>query len=597
MANDFPGPLSPEQLAAVQGYYGVPGVNVSEPAAPAAAPPLVDAGAYYNYAPPPDEPAFGPPPAPPAPARPVGAQLSQLGDPQGGRGASLLTPPRLPEVDVDESDPRAALNPALPVTDLGELDGPRVTATVGGGGGGAPSDDREFEAYKKLISTRKPAGGGGGGGPANPDPFGVKGAQQKFLGTFDEERDALRAGAVAEGDRASTVAGMRADLARQQQEDAAVHAHEVELAQSGFDAHMGEVQRQLDAVREQKVDPGRLMRGDGMAMMGVVGGLLGGLYMGLNKLDHNPFLDDLNRQIDRDIAVQEKNIDGARRDVGDRMNLLREQRATFKDNELAKLQSKQLMYEATKQSIEARAADYDQPIVQARVGQAVSIIDRAQAQTDMEIKAAAQRHAQAMAAAGAAQMKAQQLEMRKAFADTYADNVKAGMSPAQAEAEAGRMVQNLFQGGANERPAATAAGSGGDPLANVPKTERSEAAKELREHADRENAKKAIDKAFATYAASDVTDRSKRDALKAQVRALIKPHMKGANSDVDMDMLINPLVPDGGLTTQAAQNSKRDAAKAILDAEGTTPLLDRHSPGWKGAAPVQLYDSKGKPKS
>lgn len=584
MANDFPGPLSPEQLAAVQGYYGVPGVNMSAPPAPAPAGP-VDAGAYYNYAPPPDEPLFGPPAAPPAPARPVGAQLSQTGDPHNGpipltgKPAAALAFPDGPAPNPEPFGP--------PAPDQ------RITAVVNTGGG-APSDDREFAAHKHLLATKKSAPSGGGS--ANPDPYGVKGAQKKFLGTFDEERDALKAGATAEGDRAGAMAGMRQDLARQQQEDAAIHAHEQELAQSGFDAHMGEVQRQLDAVREQKIDPGRLMHGDGMGALAVIGGLFGGLYMGLNKLDHNPFLDDLNKQIDRDIAVQEKNIDGARRDVSDRMNLLREQRATFKDNELAKLQSRQLMYEATKQSIEAKAADYDQPIVQARAQQAISGIDRAQSQVDMQIKEAAMRSAQAQAAAGAAQLRAQQLEMRKAFGDTYEKNIAAGMAPAQAESEAGRMVQNLFQGGAAPRPA-QGEGAKPDPVSMVPKDQRSQATKEMEEHAKAESGVKAIDKAFASFKATGATSPRQLASLKATISGAYKAGLgPGMSSDKDFAEFIEPNIPLVTDSDETLAMKHRNIAESMRS-KVATPTLDQHAPGWKGPAPVQLYDTNGKPKS
>ncbi len=223
----------------------------------------------------------------------------------------------------------------------------------------------------------------------------------------------------------------------------------------------------------------------------------------------------------------------------------------------------------------------------------MSTIQRERGKIDLSIKTAVQQHQQAMAAAGAAQARAQQLEMRKAFGDTYEKHIAAGSSPATAEAEATRMVKNLFGGGAGERPAA-ATGAGSDPLANVPKTERTEAAKELREHSDRENAKKALSTAFTNFLAAGVTDRSARDAFRAQARGLLKPHMKGANSDVDMDQLINPLIPEGGFTTDGAQQAKLGAALALLDAEGTTPLLDRHSPGWKGAEPVKQTGTDGK---
>ncbi len=564
----FTGPLTPEQQAQIDAYYA------SHPNADA---PVINAAPTVFE---------------PDPIRPVGAQLSQVGDPQNGPMPIFATPPPpaapggLTAADVGKP-PEASLSTSDFVAGA-----PVPTATVNTGGA-APADDREFAAFRKLQDTRTSSAKPAATGKPNPDPFGVKGAQSKYLGTFDTERTAQQAIGAAEAARAGTVAGLRGNLAQQQQEDAVAQANERDLAQRGFDAHMAEAQQQLDEVRNQKIDPNRLMKTDGMGLMAIIGGLFGGLYMGLNKLDHNPFLDDLNKKIDRDIAAQEKDIDNAHRDVGDRMNLLREQRATFKDNELAKLQTRQLMYEATRNSIEAEAAKYDQPIVAARAQQAISVLDREQAKTDLSIKEAAQRTALAQAAAQSARDRAMQLEQRKQFSETYDKNIAAGMSPAQAESEAHRMITNLYNGGAGQRPADASQVS--DPVSAVPKDQRTEAVKELREHSDRENGKKALDKAYADYFKSDVSDQSKRNALKAAVRGIIKPHMKGANSDADLEQLIEPLVPAGGVTTESAQRSKLASAKALLDAEGTTPILDRHAPGWRGPAPVQKFDLKGKP--
>ncbi len=578
MANDFPGPYSPEQLAQIQSYYGVSDVNMS--AAPPAAP-LVDAGAYYNYNPEPDLPPAGPPVAPAAPIRPVGAQLSQLGNPQTApfSGTGPAAPPREPESIVIETPP-------------GALPAPGPT-------GPSAQDDREYAAFRRLQETHPPvarSGGGGGGGHANPDPYGVKGARGALLGTYDTEAEAMQHQATAEGDRAAMVGDRRAELARQQQEDAAIRAAETEEAQRGFDSHMSTLQQQVDEVRAKKVDPDRLMKTDGMALRAVVGGLLGGLYMGLNRLDHNPFLDDLNRQIDRDVAAQEKDLDNERHGVANKMTLLSQQRAAFKDNDLAKLATRSQMYEATKNAIEAEASKYDQPIVQARADQAVTALTREKDKNDLAFKTQAQQAAASAAAAQAAQTRTMQTEMRKAYGDTYEKLIASGASPSTAEAEAIRQTQNMFRGGAGAREP-SAPGTGKDPIANVPKDQKSEAAKELREHSDRENAKAALTKAYAQYGQSSVLSSSERNALKATVRGIIKPHMKGANSDADLEALIEPLVPSGGATTNAAQASKLRAAKALLDAEGTTPILDQHSPGWRGPAPVQHLDlDGGKPK-
>jgi hypothetical protein len=578
---DFPGPLSPEQLAAVQGYYGVPGVNMSEaplgpPPPPPAAPPPFDAGPYYNYAPA-SEPA---PTQPTAPIRPVGAQLSQAGNPQVAPFSGTGAPP---PAAIQPPPVAPAAPPGPPI--INEVSAPA-----------SAKDDREFAALRHLQDTRKPgAGGHGGGGAANPDPFGVKAAQGKFLGTFDAEEAAIRSGATAEGDRAALIGERRAELARQQQEDAAIHAAELEQAQKGFDAHMSEVQRQVDEVREQKIDPGRLMRGDSLGFMAVLGGVMGGIYMGLNKLDHNPFLDDLNKQIDRDIAAQEKDLDNRRAGVANSMNVLREQRATFKDNDLAKLQTRSLMYAATEEAIKAEAAKYDQPMTQARADQAISTVERARTQNDLAVKTAAQQHAAAMAAAGAAQIRAQQKEMRTAFGDTYEKNIAAGMSPAIAEAEATRMVQNLFAGGAAERPAA-GSGAATDPIGAVPKDQRAAATKELEEHSKAEAGIKNIKKSFAHWRTTGVDSPRQIDAVQASIAGAYKAGLgPGMSSDNDYEAFIKPNIPKVGDSAETLERKKNNIVQSMRS-KVATPTLDRHAAGWKGPEPVQKFNMDGTPK-
>ncbi len=582
---DFPGPFDPDELARAQAYYG--GAALSSSAA--APPPPAESPADY-YGPPIAPPVVAPPAAvapPPAPLRPVGAQLSQIGDPQGRSlsflGAAQAPPPASPP----PTD--AAGNRWRPYAPKPEAPAPPAGPT--------PGDDKEFAAFRRLQDTKKPASGGGkgGGSPANPDPYGVKGAQSKYLGSFSDEAAAIRRGVDAEGERNAMAGEAHGALAQLQQKDALIRERELADAQAGFDTHMGEAQKQIDEVRAKKIDPQRLMQSDGMVITAILGGVFGGLYQGINKLDKNPFLEDLNRHIDRDMAAQEKDISNEQQGVTNKMNVLREQRATFKDNDLAKLQTRSLMYAATEEAIKAEAAKFDSPIAQAHADQAVAAVERERAKNDLQIKTQAEHAANARAAAGAAAARAQALEARKAFGDTYEKHIAAGSSPAVAEAEANRMVQNLFQGGAGARPEA-ATGASADPLANVPKSERSEATKELREHSDREHAKQALSTAYSNFLSAGVTDRSARDAFRAQARGILKPHMKGANSDVDMDQLINPLIPEGGFTTDAAQGQKLKAATALLDAEGTTPLLDRHAPGWKGPAPVKQYGTDGKPR-
>lgn len=594
---DFPGPFTAEQLDAARGYYGVPGVNMSDAGAPApAAPPPVDPAAiplpnpadYFGAplahpvgaaTPPPVTLApAGPPPPPPAGA---GALPPSL---QATLGKTLGAPPPTAPAGPREYDPSmGAFTLTAPKPPLKELPGPTA------------QDDREFAALNKALVSH-PARPAGGGGPANPDPYGRKAAEARLLQTYDAQAKAQEDMSVAEADRAAVRASRLNELSDLKLDDA-YHERAMQLDYDERNAKMtAEAQRQLDEVRKQKVDPDRLMKGEGMQFAAIVGGMLGGMYMGLNKLQSNPFIDQLNKRIERDINTQETNIDNARKGAAEQMNLVREQRAVWKDAQMARLQTRALAYESVLTSIDAEAARADAPIAQARAEQAKQAILREKSTLERDIAARREQLAASAAASQAAQARALQGEMRKTFGDTYEKALAAGLAPAAAEQEAHRMVANqFFPDRVPER--STMPGPGGtDPLSMVPKDQRAEAAKELREHSDRENAKKLLDEAYAKYADSSVTSPSQREALKAQVRGIIKPHMKGANSDADLEKLIEPLVPAGGLTTDEAQRTKLAAAKRLLDGSGTTPILDRAAPGWKGPAPVQKFDPTGKPR-
>jgi hypothetical protein len=470
------------------------------------------------------------------------------------------------------------------------------------GGETTPAEDREYNALLAHIDAKKgqkpgSQAAGGAGKPGNPDPFGVKAANAAVLGTYDAQKAGISAQAGAEGDRAAVVASRRAILAQQQQEDAEIHARELDDAQRGFDSHMAEIRNQLDTVRNEKIDPSRLMKQDGFAFGAVLGGIFGGMYMGLNKLDHNPFLDDLNKTFDRDIAVQEKNLDNKQKGVEHSMNLLREQRATFKDNDLAKLATKRAMYEATGNAIEAEAGKYDQPIAQARAQQAIAGIDREKGMLDKQIREHAQLVAQQQAAAGAAQQRAALVEKRKAYADTYEKVIASGASPAVAESEAARQMMIMYGGGAGERPASSPGAAGADPVSLVPKAQQESAIKEREAHAKAEAGARHVDKLFASYDKTSLTDPRKLASYQASIAGVVKQNAgPGMSSDEDYTRFIEPNLPKWNDTAETLA-TKRKAITDGMRASVATPTLDQHAPGWRGPAPVKQFNLDGTPKN
>lgn len=380
----IPGPLSPEAIAAGETYY-----SGGYTPAPTASTYASDPASYY-----------GPPPAPPvaAPAPPPPEM-------------TLAMPSALPPEDPTAMVSPMGSQPPAPMSTMPtQSTRPEPSFTRDAPPGGpviGPPVARQGYATSEYAKTHPKAGGGAG----NPDPFGVKARTGEWLGTFDTEKNAIRRVAVAEGDRADMMSGEEKMLAQRRADDAVIMQTERDEAEKHFAERMTEQQRQLDELREKKIDPDRLMREDGMAFKAIIGGMFGGLYMGINKLSSNPFIDQLNKQIDRDINAQEKNIANERAAVGERMGMLREQRATFRDNETAKLQTRNMYYEAVKQNIAAEAAKYDQPILQARADQAINAVDRQQKEIQKALAERNQAQAAAAAAATIAARKAAEKEL------------------------------------------------------------------------------------------------------------------------------------------------------------------------------------------
>lgn len=374
------GPLSPDELARVQSYWSTPALSSS------AAQPAPAAADYFGPppaapAPGPEPAAFGPPPAPPGPA--------PLPEPPG----ALVSP-----TSTQSPEPEPIMSGG-PVRQPGAIEREQPNAAVFG-----PPVAREGFAGSNYAKSHKATGGA-----PNADAFGVKKAQQGLLGTYEDQKASMGREGVAAQDAAVMQADQMKDLARLKEEDAAI-AHETEQrANDRFEAHMAETQRQLDDVRAKKIDPGRYMR-DTSGFLAVLGGVMGGMYMGINKLDHNPFLDDLNKQIDRDIDAQKTDLANQREGVSNRMSMLGQMRSVYKDHTLAELQARNLYYESAKEKLTADASRADSAIAKEHNAQAITTVDRAQKQLDVQIKEAARHEAMTQAAAAAAQARAARKE-------------------------------------------------------------------------------------------------------------------------------------------------------------------------------------------
>jgi hypothetical protein len=184
---------------------------------------------------------------------------------------------------------------------------------------------------------------------------------------------------------------------------------EEQAATKKFDEHLSEIQTQLDEVRSRKIDPFKKMKDEpALAVAAVIEGIVKGFYEGMSG---KTLPSEVDRILAMDLDAQEKNLANDRANIGEQMSMLGQQRSVFKDHQLAKMQSKNMYYEALKQGIEAESARYDSPIIAARAEQAWVAIDRQQKTLDRDIKQRAQDQARAAAAAAAAQARAARKEM------------------------------------------------------------------------------------------------------------------------------------------------------------------------------------------
>lgn len=307
--------------------------------------------------------------------------------------------------------------------------------------GPTAADDAAFDARKSQVMSQAGASMRGGGGPVNTDPYGINAANRGIVGSLQAQHDARGREVNAEADRIGMIGEHKELVARMQRDDATIAKLEEDEATQRFESQMQQMQQQLDDVRSKKVDPSKYMKEhDAYGFFSVIGGVIGGLYQGLNKLDHNPFLVDLQGKIDQQMAADEKNIANERSAVGEQANLLAMNRAVYKDKRLADQQTRAMYLQAAQTELESQLADTDSEIAKAKGAEGLEVLNHVIAQTKKQIGT----EARAQAAAAAAAMYARQKERQGTFKEIYKEGLDKGLSPSQAEYEAMRVSAMLY---------------------------------------------------------------------------------------------------------------------------------------------------------
>lgn len=378
------GPLSPEGLDRARAYWQSAEINSSADA------PLVDPAASV----------YGSPVAPALPATPVEA----LPDAPGTNSADDAyrpgpnTPPQPPYAGsgvayaMPDTVPADAA-PAAPVDEV--VSSPGVI----------PANAPRLNAQGGVTAPGGAQGGPGGSSMGNL--IRAKGD------TYRDQADAMGRRSDYEAEQSDIMAGAKAKQAkdlRDAAEDQRIHD---ETFQRTIDEYTAKSQAIADAIATKKIDASRSYSDSGAGALAVVGGLLGGLYQGVNKMATNPFIDQMNKVIDRDIAIQEKELANQKDMLADRRNGLGQMIAHFKDKRLAKAEYKKMLMTAAWNDAEARAAGFDSDIIKARVEEQRAPFERAIVDLGIEEL----RKQQALAAAGAAARASAAERARKAALD------------------------------------------------------------------------------------------------------------------------------------------------------------------------------------
>lgn len=391
----------------------------------------VDLGANAFGGPPPP-PDLRPPPTP-TPAKPKdfdwAVALNSLAG-GGSMGDALAAGlPKKPAATAPPPDPLSG-QVSSPNEDPSRM--MSIAAPTGSApGAGAPTGGMTYDP-RMSEPKPKPSTGGGGGGD-----FGVGKARKDVYATFPREQGDIQDLASVEKARSDAKAAGMGVIGEDQMAQAARMQEEAENQDRFFTAYGDETNKQLDLVRARQVDTTRLMKDGGTKAAAIIGGLLGGVYQGLNKLSKNPFIDDLNAMISQDIGVQERDIERDIRTVGERKSLLGTMRDVYKDKQLARLQAQNLYYEGFKQQLAAEVAQYDSPAIQARANAAITGVERQQA--SLKLNDAMQNAARAAAQAAFLRAESQRkfdnylkfedMESRRLQALGYDKAPKDGMSP------------------------------------------------------------------------------------------------------------------------------------------------------------------------
>ncbi len=269
--------------------------------------------------------------------------------------------------------------------------------------------------------------------PASPQPMQARGPSAASYRKAEEAAAGAQAASFddrkkAQADSAQASFDAGRDIAAEQRVASATHqvwAADDQLQAAKRQTEVGDFMKEIEAAQAErakmKTDPGRLMRDKGAAgaAFGAIGAIFGGIAASLNG-GHNPYMEIVNRAIDRDIDAQHDEMLSADKGIAGKQNRLGILRQQYGDADVAKMALRNETLEGVKASIASIAAKTEGTQAKAKAADAIAELTGQQEQLKSNIAGHVatrleQRDAQA-AAAGAARLKAM-LEARKTLAE------------------------------------------------------------------------------------------------------------------------------------------------------------------------------------
>lgn len=115
-----------------------------------------------------------------------------------------------------------------------------------------------------------------------------------------------------------------------------------------------------------KVDPGHWWssRSTGQKIMGFIGAAIGGFLQARQQRGSNPFMDQINQEVNADIQAQVANVNNARAGAGQQMSMYEHMRAQFQSESAARYATAAGMYDAASKMTAAETSKFRSPITQ-----------------------------------------------------------------------------------------------------------------------------------------------------------------------------------------------------------------------------------------